>query len=228
MPYSYKLCSFDCVYCHYGHTDQLAVDLQQYDRDLPKTADVLAVLKKVLHSPVDFDYITFSGNGEPTLHPDFLRITRGIAELRNTFRPHVKIALLSNSSGLYREDVLHAIEFIDLPIFKLDAGTERLFQSINRPAPGVPFEVIVENLKKLEYSIIQSVFMHGEPSNGDEKSLKTYCAKITEIMPDHVQIYSLDRPVPNQTISRLTPPELVRIAGECAEITGVKFVAYHL
>lgn len=228
MPGGYKLCSFDCVYCHYGHTRALTLDLRSHHSDLPAATDVLATVRQALGSSLPFDFLTFSGNGEPTLHPDFPAITRGVAELRNSIRPQVKIALLSNSSGLCRKDVRRALELIDVPIFKLDAGTEVLFHHINRPAPAVSFDRILGRLRRLQRKVIQTVIMHGEPSNSSEEAVAAYCRTIEKIKPREVQLYSLDRPVADRRLIRVAPGELESIAGRCARLTGVRFSAYHM
>jgi len=130
-----KICSFDCVYCQYGKTHLKT-------RKIEKTAlyspdEILREVEKALLIVRKVDYLTLSGNGEPTLHPQFLEIVEGIKSLRNRYRPDVKIALFSNSTCLGRKEVQQAMELIDQPILKLDAGNERLFQKVNHPCKGI-------------------------------------------------------------------------------------------
>lgn len=228
MPCDYKLCSFNCVYCHYGLTDVLSLDIQNHLKDLPRVDTILDEIEKAMRSPSEFDYLTFSGNGEPTLHPHFAEIVQGTVDLRDRYRPTVRIALLSNSSAINLEGVRTSISKIDLPVFKLDAGKKQKFKWINRPAKGVNFGKIIESLKEIEGIYVQTVLMSGNPSNVTKNDLSSYFEKIAEIGPVEVQIYSLDRPVPNQDIKRIVPDQLKKIAAAGSRETGVKIKAFYI
>lgn len=228
MPTTYKLCSYNCIYCHYGYTDRLTLDMGKHLYDLPHLGDVLREVERAMRSSMAFDYITFSGNGEPTLHKDFAEIAAGIHEIRNRLRPDVRIALLSNATGLLVRDMRRALRYIDVPYFKVDAGTPALFQRINRPAPGVTFDQIITRLTRLRDIYIQTVFMAGEPSNVDPAALAEYFHVISRIQPREVQIYSLDRPVPDTNIQRVPPEELLRIAEQGRNETGIVYRPFYL
>lgn len=228
MPGTYKLCSFNCVYCHYGATSVLAALVKQYKNDLPGAKQVLDEIERALRSTIKYAYITFSGNGEPTLHPDFREIVTGTVELRNRYRPHVKVALLSNSTGLHKEEVKRSISQIDLPVFKLDAGDEDTFTRINRPARGVDFPTIIQSLRACQGIFIQTVLMAGTPSNVMERTLAAYFRIIADIKPLGVQLYSLDRPVPNKSIKRVFPAQLKEIAARGKKETGIDFTPFYL
>lgn len=227
MPRKYKLCSFNCVYCHYGWTRVHTIDVNPYVDDLPKFDDVMEAIQSALISKLQFDYITFSGNGEPTLHPQFAILAAEIARLRDKHRPEVKIALLSNSSELnaaVKESIVH----IDLPVFKLDAGTSQTFSAINRPARGVDMARITEHLQSLDGIYIQTVLIHGSPCNTTGEELHAYYQRLKIIHPRKVHIYSIDRPVPNAKIERVLPDELEKIAISGTETTGVEVQAFYL
>ncbi len=228
MPTTYKLCSFNCVYCHYGFTDRLTLDMKDHMYDLPHLGDVLREVERALRSSTAFDYITFSGNGEPTLHRDFPEIAAGIHELRNRLRPRVRIALLSNSTGVLIRDMRRALRYIDVPYFKVDAGNEILFRRINRPASGVVFDEMIARLSRLRDIYIQTVFMAGDPSNIEGSALADYFEVISRIHPREVQIYSLDRPVPDMHIQRVPPADLDRIADQGKNETGIDFRPFYL
>ena len=119
-PNSYKACSFSCVYCHYGWTDYFIGDYSEVQSDIPEPDEVRRELEEVLKKGTEFDYITFSGNGEPTLHPQFDRIVDLVVETRDKYSPEKKVAILSNSSMLNKREVLNALGRIDLRIMKLD------------------------------------------------------------------------------------------------------------
>ncbi|UCD05068.1 MAG: radical SAM protein [candidate division WOR-3 bacterium] len=228
MPTGYKLCSFNCVYCHYGWTEVHALDAAPFIKDMPSHDDVVDAVESALKSRLEFDYLTFSGNGEPTLYPQFATLVERISRSRDRCRPGLKIALLSNSSGLGLPEVKSSIKYIDIPVFKLDAGNEDVFKSINRPFPGVSLDGITANLRSLSGIMIQTVLVTGDPGNVGDEDLNEYFVRISDIKPQYVHIYSIDRPVPNTSIARVLPDELERIAELGGSRTGVPFKAFFI
>ena len=177
-------------------------------------------------SALDFDYLTFSGNGEPTLHPNLAQLVDEVVRIRNQYRPEVRIALLSNSTGLVHAAVQESIRKIDFPVFKLDAGTEEKFRKVNRPAKGVDFAQIVRLLSSLENICLQTLLIEGIPSNVTEKDLEAYFQQVARIRPEEVHIYSIDRPVPDPHLVRVPPQKLQEIARRGEEETGVRIRAF--
>jgi wyosine [tRNA(Phe)-imidazoG37] synthetase (radical SAM superfamily) len=176
---------------------------------------------------VEIDAITFSGNGEPTLHPDFPEIAEAVVRLRDRYRPGAKVALLSNSTGLAREDVKRGVSKLDLPVFKLDAGTERMFARINRPARSVKFDNIVSNLKALGNVYIQTVLIDGTPSNTHPDELLAYMEVVRDIRPREVHLYSTDRPVADVRVSKVDPDWLEDVASHLKDETGIPAAAFY-
>jgi wyosine [tRNA(Phe)-imidazoG37] synthetase (radical SAM superfamily) len=228
MPCNYKLCSFNCVYCHYGLTNQRTMDVEKHESALPAFDDVVSEVEGAAKSPMEFELITFSGNGEPTLYPRFAELVDAVVAIRDKHRPKAKVALLSNSSSLGREDIRKSIARIDLPVLKLDAGTSREFRAINRPAPEIEFDTIVDHLRSIDGPYIQTVLMDGHPSNTGPEDLAAYFAKIGQIKPKEVHLYSIDRPVPNTRILLVPPERLRQIAKQGEEETGVPIRAFCL
>jgi wyosine [tRNA(Phe)-imidazoG37] synthetase (radical SAM superfamily) len=228
MPTGYKLCSFNCVYCHYGWTRVRTRDVSRFLKDLPEYDDVINALTGALNSQEPFDYITFSGNGEPTLYPRFASLAAELARLRDRYRPDAKIALLSNSTGLTDLAVQQSIVHIDLPVFKLDAGTEQTFCAINRPDPGLDFDEIMNQLAGLRDIYIQTVLVQGTPGNVAAQELDVYFERIRAIKPRAVHVYSIDRPVPNTKLKRVLPRRLEQIAALAREKTGAAVQAFHM
>jgi wyosine [tRNA(Phe)-imidazoG37] synthetase (radical SAM superfamily) len=227
MPAEGKLCSFNCVYCQYGLTRRCTLHAEKFASELPAADDVIAAVQQAMKSDVAFDLITFSGNGEPTLHPDFPEIANAVVDLRNRYRPAVKVALLSNSSGLIFERVREVLGRIDLPVLKLDAGSARIFHAINRPARDVSFEEIAYLLSDAGDIILQTVLVDGTPSNITPLDLQAYFEQLVRIRPTEVHLYSIDRPVPESDI-RLVPPErLHKIAVQAKTETGVEVKVFH-
>ena len=226
MPGGYKLCSFNCVYCHYGWTKKHTMDVQECLQDLPSLDQVLKRIEIAARSALDFDYLTFSGNGEPTLHPHFAELVDEVVRIRNQYRPEVRIALLSNSTGLLHAAVRESIPKIDFPVFKLDAGTEETFRRVNRPAKGVEFAQILGLLSSLENICLQTLLIEGNLSNVREKDLEAYFQQVARIRPKEVHIYSIDRPVPDPHLVRVPPQKLEEIARRGEEETGVRIRAF--
>ncbi|MGB2697537.1 MAG: radical SAM protein, partial [Candidatus Zixiibacteriota bacterium] len=210
------------VYCHYGFTDVHTMDLSKYISDIPKPKDVERALEDWLERDKNINYITFSGNGEPTLHPDFDEIVDRVKKIRDKYVPGVQVAVLSNSTGLVLPQVKPALSKLDKVFMKLDCGTSRMFSRINRPAKNMRYEDVVGNLKSLDGIIIQSVFVGGNTTNTDPDEVKQWIEKIEKINPLRVQIYSLDRPSPSVDFKKVDRDILSGIAEETKKLTGIE------
>lgn len=224
LPLGQKVCSFDCVYCHYGRTTlkTMAADEQGF----PGPTLVMAAVEKALRLYRQVDALTFSGNGEPTLHPYFADIAYGIRRLRDRLAPQAKVALFSNATTAAHPRIQAALAHIDLPIMKLDAGDPETFGRIDRPAPGVTLEAVIAGLKQVRGCILQSVLIDGEVSNIHGAPFEAWVHAIAEIQPARVQIYSTDYPVAEVGVQKVPPFVLKRIAEEVKERTGVQVDAY--
>jgi wyosine [tRNA(Phe)-imidazoG37] synthetase (radical SAM superfamily) len=224
LPTDHKLCSFDCVYCHYGRTDVKAFSPEE--SLFPSVEQVLNAVKEAPRTYPKVDYITFSGNGEPTLHPHFPTIASGVRRLRDELRPDAKLAILSNSTTVHLPHIREILILFDAPIMKLDAGDHRTLARINRPASTVELGKIIEGLKEIPGLIIQSVLVDGKVSNVKGEPFEAWLAALAEIRPTQIQIYSTDRPVPEAGVERVPPTTLQRIAGEVERRTGIQVNAY--
>jgi wyosine [tRNA(Phe)-imidazoG37] synthetase (radical SAM superfamily) len=218
-PTDVKACSFDCVYCHYGRTE--VKTLQPDAAQLPRADQVLEGIEKRLQTNSDIDYVTFSGTGEPTLHPEFPAIVSAVRDLRDKLAPTARSAILSNSTTAHLTAVREALEMIDMPIMKLDAGDARTLQRINRPAPGVHMEQIIQGLKGIPDLTLQSALIDGRVCNARGEPFEAWLAALEEIQPVRIQIYSTDRPVPEKYVERVKPDELREIASLVEQRLGI-------
>ena len=224
LPTARKLCTFDCVYCQYGSTEG---ESQAEDKErFPPVDTVLGKVEQAISKHAHLHYLTFSGNGEPTLHPHFPEIVAEVRRLRDRLCPRVRLAILSNSSRVSRPEIRRAIEQLDDPIVKLDAGDPSTFAQINRPVSGVKFEEIVAALRTMPGLIIQSMIIAGQPHNAEGEAHEAWLDTIAQLSPQKVQIYSIDRPVPVSELRRVSREVLAQLARNAQERTGIDVRAY--
>ena len=221
LPPAIKFCTFDCLYCQYGWTGAHGPSLPAGGA-LPSAEEVVEALTNAL-SLIDAPpaYITLSGNGEPTLHPDFPRIVDGIIDARNRVSPSSKTAILSNSTTVGDGVVRAALARLDMRIMKLDCGSASVMGRFNQPCEGVSFESIVEGLRRLEDVTVQALFAGGESGNAGEEAVAAWVDCVARLSPVMVQIYTLDRGYPSRRIAPLSKAELFAIAGRL-ESKGVR------
>jgi len=226
-PTAYKVCSFNCVYCHYGWTKDLTSDLSAYTKDLPTPQAVEEALEQTLETlDPPPQYITFSGNGEPTLHPDFEEIVDRVRAVRDRTGTRAEVAALSNSTGLVDKGVFRGLAKLDIRIMKLDAGTDEVLKRINRPAVDITVDVIVEGLKKLEDVTIQSVFVEGAVCNTRDEDVNAWIDRVEDIAPRAMQVYSLENAPALSTLVGVPAEKLAEIARKVKERTGIEADTY--
>jgi len=227
LPFGYKLCSFNCVYCQYGWTGTHTLDGRAHRADLPTPEEVGAALREFLSRLAGAGappaYITFSGNGEPTLHPEFGRIVDVVLALRDELAPAAKVAILSNSTTVGDEAVRRALDKLDVRIMKLDCVDSDIFSSYNRPCRGVDVKAIVEGLKKLGGFTLQTLFT--DMNSGDE-SVARWLETVGYLKPQEVQVYTLDRSAPLAELKPVSKQRLQDIMRRVETEAGVSATAY--
>lgn len=214
MPTNAKLCTFDCVYCECGWNQPVS------HPQLPTREQVRDALKAQLQNlNTPLNVITFSGNGEPTLHPDFLGIIQDTCELRDLYCPEAKISVLSNSTQLMREDVIEALRLCDNRILKLDSAIDDTMRLIDQPVnPNLSVKQIVERLQQFDGDFtLQTCFLHGEYQgqiidNTTSEELQAWYQIIEVLHPKQVMIYVIDRTTPLQTLSKVPAEQMQQIA----------------
>ena len=218
FPGNIKRCPFDCVYCHFGWTQNKSSRLSRGIVPLPSPVEVEEAVRRALEDlPALPAYITFSGNGEPTLHPDFPELVDRVVSLRKKFQGRLRVAVLSNSAGIMQPDVRAALTRLDVRIMKLDCGTEEVFRRYNRPIESLRLEAITEGLIALAEAspvVLQSLFAGGGEGNLEEKHVSTWIDRAQRIVPAEVQIYTLARGYP---AGDLRPASTVALANLAAE-----------
>jgi wyosine [tRNA(Phe)-imidazoG37] synthetase (radical SAM superfamily) len=220
-----KFCSFNCVYCQYGWTEYLAANADHLGPGLLSAGSVKSALKEALLAEAKKPaYVTFSGNGEPTLHPDFARIVDGVVEAIRMFSPESRTAILSNSSTVGDERTRRALARLDQRIMKLDCGLPGQFEQYNQPAPGIGLEGITDGLEVLSRSAgltLQTLISAGGDGNLNTPNVDGWIARAKRINPERIQLYTLDRSYPARDLRPANHLELVRIKDK-AEKEGLK------
>ncbi|MBO5671789.1 MAG: radical SAM protein [Alistipes sp.] len=217
LPIESKLCSFDCIYCECGwnadHPGQRRFNSRE---DVRTMLD--ATLARMVAEGTPPDVITFAGNGEPTMHPDFENIIEDTLALRDKHAPEAKVSVLSNATQIHREDVRRALLRVDNNILKLDSAFDATVQLVNKPQGNYTVARTVELLKMFEGQlIVQTMFLRGEylgqrVDNTTEEEVSAWLKLVADIAPKQVMVYSLDRDTPCQTLEKVEKDELRAIA----------------
>ena len=162
-PADGKVCTFDCLYCEAGFNAQ-----GPGTTGLPHRADVARLLEGKLQemtaSGMRLDTITFSGNGEPTVHPDFPAIVDDVIHLRDKYYPKAVVSVLCNSTRLDHPEIVRALMKVDNPILKLDSAINATMRHIDRPvSPSFNTGDLISRLAEIgENAIIQTMMLRGE------------------------------------------------------------------
>lgn len=218
LPRDGKLCSFDCIYCECGYNSQGKGKSKIPSRDEVKNA-LKAKLEKMKAEGPEPDVITFAGNGEPTIHPQFAGIIDDTLELRDRYFPAAKVSVLSNSTMIDKQDVFEALNKIDNNILKLDSVDADFICRVDRPQ-SKSFNVndLIGNLKRFNGNlIIQTMFVRGEfegkiIDNTTPDYLDPWLKAVKEINPRSVMIYTIDRDTPTKGLQKVSLEELNKIA----------------
>lgn len=217
-PADGKICSFDCLYCEAGFNAQ-----GPGKAGMPTREEVARLLEQKLigmkgEGTVP-DVLTFSGNGEPTLHPQFEEITEDVIALRDKYFPDAKISVLSNSTMLGKESVCRALMKVDNNILKLDSALDPTIRMIDRPLnPEYSAEKVIERISRFAgQAIVQTMFLRGEYGgrkidNTTPEELDALARAYLRINPREIMIYSIDRKTPAENLQKVDKEELERIA----------------
>lgn len=220
LPTDSKVCSFDCIYCECGWNPkkrEKKVVLPTRNEVRQKLEEKLSQMLVENELP---DVITFAGNGEPTLHPEFPGIIDDTIALRNRLTPRARIAVLSNATMLHKPDVISALMKVEDNIQKLDSGFEETIRKMDCPASHFKLADIVANLKSFNgLVIIQTMFLRGTYKgevidNSTKEETAAWLKLIVEIKPSQVMIYTIDRDTPASGLEKLKIEELQQIADQ--------------
>lgn len=209
LPSVGKLCNFDCIYCECGwNKDGMAA------RKFPSLNEIKDALEdkmaKAAAEGVKIDSITFSGNGEPTMHPDFPQVIDVTLNLRDRYFPEAKVSVLTNATLIGREAIADALKRIDNPILKLDASSDLLIEKINKPVGTYRLADVIENMKKFEGDfILQTMFLRSPLfDTAAPDALAGWYEIVRELHPREIMVYTIDRETPDKTLGKYTVEEM--------------------
>lgn len=229
LPEKGKICNFDCIYCECGWNKD-----GRNDTVIPTAAKVRADLENMLvrlqKQGTKVDSITFSGDGEPTINPEFPQIIDNTLRLRDEFAPTAKVSVLSNATRVHLPEVFQALCKVDNPIMKIDAPTNELVERINKPAPGYDIAHVVEALEKFRGNfVLQTCMLRSKEYDFDSSCpevLDGWMDIVRRLRPREIMVYTIDRPTPAQGLGKFTVEEMTDMVqplldeGFCIQIKG--------
>ena len=224
LPTYGKVCSFDCIYCECGYNSE-----RRGDKTLHTRAQVREALQQRLstmkEAGEELNVITFAGNGEPTLNPEFEKIISDTIELRNTYYPEVKISVLSNGTRVTDDSVYRALKRVDNNILKLDSAIDKTFKIINAPNNStLTARQHIEGLKRFNGDFtLQTMFLRGTHNgekidNSTNEELSAWFEAVKELNPKMIMIYTIDRDTPEKDLEKVSLQELNTIASELEKL----------
>ena len=227
LPEKGKICNFDCIYCECGwnkdgRDDTVLPTAEKVRNDLER------MLKRLVAEGTPVDSITFSGDGEPTLNPDFVQIIDDTVRLRNEYYPKAKVSVLSNATRVHIPSVFEALRKVDNPIMKIDAPTNELVEFINQPAPGYDVKRVVEALKAFNGDfVLQTCMLRSDDFDSSKPEVIDGMLDIVRLLrPREWMVYTIDRPTPMQGLRKFSPDEMRALVqplideGFCIQIKG--------
>lgn len=226
-PNDGKICSFDCLYCEAGYNAQGPGTTGMAPR-----AEVARLLEQKLarmkQSGEPLDVITFSGNGEPTLHPDFEGVIDDTIALRDKYFPNVKISVLSNSTRLGNEAVCRALSKVDNNILKLDSAVPETVRLLDRPVdPAFDIDRTIDRIAAFgKNAIVQTMLTRGThdgrvADNTTDAEIEALIDAYRRIAPGSIMLYTIDRPTPEGSLQRVPADELNAVAKRITDATGI-------
>lgn len=209
LPENGKFCNFDCIYCECGWNKD-----GKDDQYLPKAYEVKAALeaklKECAQNDTPIDSITFSGDGESTLNPDFPQIVDDTMALRDQYCPQAQVSILSNGTRAHIPAIFAALRKVDKPIMKIDAPTNEWIAKINRPAPGYDVRRVIDALKQFNGDFILQTMMlqSADFDSANPEIVNPWMDIVRELRPREIMVYTIDRPTPQEGLVKFSEEKM--------------------
>jgi wyosine [tRNA(Phe)-imidazoG37] synthetase (radical SAM superfamily) len=214
IPLHSKLCTFDCPYCECGRNTAKAAGTRWPSPDL--VADALRKTLERMDLPPD--YVTFAGNGEPTMHPRFPLAVERVLDVRQALAPGTKVCVMSNGLSAGRPAIRAALDRLDERLMKLDPGPVV-------PVNGVPYDraALVETLRGLTDVTVQAMVVEGPGYSGaSDEAIEEWLQALARLQPKAVQVYSIARPPADTRVTPVARARLEDIAGRARGVIAGK------
>ena len=230
LPFGVKVCAFNCNYCQCGWTFDLADEATLASWTWPTPAEigegVEKRLKELASAGTKIDAITITGNGEPTLHPDFPRAMEEVLAARDRAAKGVPVHILTNGANLAKAGVAEALNLLDERHVKLDAGTESMFLEMNSPTEDIGIWDVMRGVKALVDFNVQAMFTRGRRDNSTPDEVDAWIEAVNRIKPKRVDVYSISREPADAQSQAVDVDRLQEIAKLCEKRTGIPSAAY--
>jgi len=227
LPRGKKVCNFNCIYCECGWSPSVDKEGGYLPLREEVSENLESRLQEMKIKGEKPDVITFAGNGEPTLHPDFTSIIDDSIQIRNRYFPSAKIAVLSNSTTISSPAIRESLMKIEMNILKLDSAFDSTIQVHNQPRVKVSAGEVIENLLKFGGKlIIQTLFLRGKFNgkmidNTTREEINAWLKALERIKPSEVMIYTISRDTPEGGLLRKVPEEELRHIASRVENLGI-------
>lgn len=217
-PVDSKVCSFNCIYCECGWTASMNVS-RFPTREQVRNA-LGQKLQEMAEAHESLDVITFAGNGEPTLHPDFPGIIDDTLALRDAHYPRARVAVLSNATMIFRPEVRSALMRVDQNILKLDSAVEDTMRRLDQPLMRHSVDALIGNMRLFEGRlIVQTMFLRGSIDghpidNTTPAEVQAWLDALEQVRPRQVMVYTIARDTPAVELQKVPLDDLETIAAQ--------------
>ncbi len=217
LPREAKVCTFDCVYCECGGLKRGAGK-----HPLPTFSEVRDAIcgkfEALAAAGQGVDSISFTGNGEPTLHPDFAAIIDVTLSARSRWFPEAVVSVFSNATMLDRAEVVAALKKVDNPILKLDCALDDMAAVMNRPRGGYSVAKAIEGMKAFGGDFVMQTMLVRGPvvDNTTPAALAAWYDVVRQVHPREIMLYSVDRDTPVSGIEKVPAADLASAAAPLA------------
>jgi wyosine [tRNA(Phe)-imidazoG37] synthetase (radical SAM superfamily) len=228
LPTKRKICNFNCIYCECGWTR----DIEKAVSHLPGREEVYnaldSKLSELIKKNIIPDVITYAGNGEPTLHPDFPGIIDDSIILRDKYFKKTRIAVLSNATTISNPLIKNALLKVDQNILKLDSAFDSTIKIHNQPRVNVNVEELINNLIGFDGKlIIQTLFLRGIHNgkvvdNTTRIEIREWLKALERIKPSEVMIYTISRDTPEGARLKKVPLNELKEIAALVESIGIR------
>lgn len=217
LPAGRKHCSFNCVYCQLGWTDRGYLPKRT---EYPSVREIEEALRASLLMPEWRERpacLVISGNGEPTLHPDFEGAVQAIARFRDRELPGTPLISFTCGSELGKDSVMRALRLCGECHVKFDADAKR----VDLPPRELDLNELLDRASTLENLVIQSCFTSGAIDNSRESAVSQWAEALAKMRPRRVDIYTIERATAAPGLKALALGRLREIAG-VLKASGIK------